>query len=49
LREALDVFAGQHIDITLKDADTCENQPHRLRDWVRITREVIEEKAGAFV
>ena len=38
-REALEVTRGQHIDITLKDVETVEGQPERLREWVRIVRE----------
>jgi len=42
-REALEVTRGQYIDITLKDIETVEGHPERLREWVRIVREVIAE------
>lgn len=32
-----------HIDITLKDVETVENDPDRVRNWVMLAREVIEE------
>lgn len=41
-REALDVCHGLHMDITLKDVQTVQNDPRRLAEWVRITRETIE-------
>ena len=39
-REALEASRGQHIDIMLKDIQTVQHQPERLRDWVAITREI---------
>lgn len=32
-----------HVDITLKDVETVENDPDRIRKWVEITREVIDD------
>jgi len=32
-----------HVDITLKDVETVQGDPTRVRRWVRITRELIEE------
>ena len=32
-----------HVDITLKDVETVGHDPDRVRKWVAITREVIEE------
>jgi hypothetical protein len=32
-------------DIIMKDTHTCNNEPHRLHEWVRIAREVAEEFA----
>ena len=32
-----------HVDITLKDVETVQGDPERVRRWVRITREVIGE------
>ncbi len=38
--------AGCHVDLTLKDVETVEGDPRRVRNWVRLAREVIEETAG---
>jgi hypothetical protein len=32
-----------HTDITLKDVETVQSDPQRVRDWVILTRQVIEE------
>ena len=37
---------GCHVDITLKDVETVENDPTRVDRWVQITRQVIEEIYG---
>ena len=37
---------GCHIDITLKDVETVQNEPDRIHRWVRLVREVIEEHMG---
>ena len=37
---------GCHTDITLKDVETVQNDPDRVRTWVRLTREVISEVYG---
>ena len=42
-REALEITKGQHVDITLKDIETVEGQPERLREWVMLVREVISD------
>ena len=42
-RETLQACQGLHIDITLKDIQTVQGAPERLREWVRITREAIGE------
>jgi hypothetical protein len=42
-RQALEDSKGCHVDIMLKDIQTLEGQPERLREWVRITREVAED------
>jgi hypothetical protein len=34
---------GRHVDITLKDVETVQHEPERLRRWVNITRQVSEE------
>jgi len=44
-RETLQLARGLHIDITLKDVETVQNDPRRLAEWTRITREIIEETA----
>jgi len=33
------------VDITLKDIETVQGDPTRLRRWVEVVREVIEESA----
>ena len=43
VHEALEVSKGCHVDITLKDIETVEHQPERLREWARIVREVADE------
>jgi hypothetical protein len=42
LRRDLDACRGCHVDITLKDVETVQGDPERVRRWVEITREVIE-------
>ncbi|MDT8390446.1 MAG: hypothetical protein RRC34_08070 [Lentisphaeria bacterium] len=32
-----------HVDITLKDVETVERDPDRVRNWVNVTRNVIDE------
>lgn len=39
IRTALEDARGCHVDITLKDIQTVENHPERLREWVKIVRE----------
>ena len=39
----LSACRGCHVDITLKDVETVQGDPERVRRWVEITREVIEE------
>ena len=34
---------GCHVDITLKDVETVQSDPRRVREWVKITRELIDE------
>ena len=45
IRRDLDACRGLHVDITLKDVNTVENQPQRLAEWVRTVREVADEYA----
>jgi hypothetical protein len=37
---------GCHTDITLKDVETVQNDAARVRTWVKLTREVIDEVYG---
>jgi len=32
------------FDITLKDVETVEKDPERIRNWVKIVRQVIDEQ-----
>jgi len=41
--EDLQAADGCHLDITLKDIQTVEYQPQRLRDWVKIVRSVADD------
>jgi len=34
-----------HVDITLKDVETVQSDPSRVRSWVEITRKIIGEFA----
>lgn len=42
LRQDLEACRGCCVDITLKDVETVQGDPERVRNWVRIAREVIE-------
>jgi hypothetical protein len=42
LRRDFEVLKGTHFDITLKDVETVEGDPSRVRKWVQIVREEIE-------
>jgi len=43
LKRDLHACRDCHVDITLKDVETVQGDPDRVRKWVRLTREVIEE------
>lgn len=43
LRRDLHACRNCHVDITLKDVETVQGEPERVRAWVRTTREVIDE------
>ncbi len=45
VRDAMEAAKGCHIDITLKDVQTVENEPERLKRWVEIVRDVTEDYA----
>ncbi|MBU0478589.1 hypothetical protein KKC91_08485 [bacterium] len=40
VKNAIEIAKGCYIDITLKDVQTVENDPNRVREWVRIVRDV---------
>ena len=42
-RGTFEACRGLHIDVTLKDIQTVQNEPERLRQWVQITKEVAAE------
>lgn len=46
LRRDLTACRNCHVDITLKDVETVERDPDRVRRWVSIARETIEEVFG---
>lgn len=46
LRRDLEACRDCHVDITLKDVQTVENDPERVKHWVNITREVIDGVFG---
>lgn len=37
---------GCHVDITLKDVETVQREPERLRRWLTVAREIIDEVYG---
>jgi hypothetical protein len=37
---------GCPVDVTLKDVETVEGDPDRVRKWVLLTREVIADLFG---
>lgn len=46
LRRDLRASRDCHVDITLKDVETVQNDPQRVKNWVVLAREVIEEVYG---
>ena len=46
LKRDLEACKDCHVDITLKDVETVESNPERARNWVKLTREVIDEVWG---
>ena len=46
LRRDLAACKECHVDITLKDVETVQRDPDRVRKWVALTREVVEEVFG---
>lgn len=43
LRRDLRACRDCHVDITLKDVETVERDPRRVRRWVQLAREAIAE------
>lgn len=43
VREAMEATKGCHVDITLKDIQTLEGEPDRLRKWVDAVRSVTDK------
>ncbi len=43
LRDDLTACRQCHVDVTLKDVETVQGDPNRVRSWVRVCREAIEE------
>lgn len=43
LRNTFEVTKDLHVDVTLKDVETVQGDPDRVRNWVQVTREVIDE------
>lgn len=39
----LTILRDCHIDITLKDVETAQRDPARIRNWVAVTRAVIDD------
>jgi hypothetical protein len=46
LRRDLRACKACHTDITLKDVETVQGDPNRVREWVKLTRRVIDEVCG---
>ncbi len=46
LRRDLTACRACHTDITLKDVETVQGDPNRVRQWVALTRQVIDEVHG---
>jgi hypothetical protein len=46
LRRDLGACRDCHVDVTLKDVQTVAGDPARVRNWVSVTREVIDETFG---
>jgi hypothetical protein len=43
LKRDLEACKDTHVDITLKDVETVEKDPDRVRKWVELTRQIIDE------
>jgi len=45
VRDAMETAKGCHVDITLKDIESVQGHPERLRDWVQLVRSISDEYA----
>ena len=45
LRRDFGFLRGLCFDITLKDVETVERDPRRIRAWVRLVREILDESS----
>ncbi|NLB69423.1 MAG: hypothetical protein GX804_07050, partial [Lentisphaerae bacterium] len=43
LRRDLHACRDLHVDITLKDVETVQSDPERVKKWLAIAREVVDE------
>ena len=46
MTHALEVSRGCHVDVTLKDVETVQSDPERVRKWVALVRSIIDEVYG---
>jgi len=46
LTKDLEACKDSHVDITLKDVETVEGDPERVKKWVNVTRSVIDKVFG---
>jgi hypothetical protein len=46
LSKDLALCRDSHVDVTLKDVETVQSDPTRVRRWVQLTRQVIDEAWG---
>jgi hypothetical protein len=46
LRRDFKICRNSYIDITLKDVETVQGDPERMRKWVALTRDLIAEQWG---
>jgi hypothetical protein len=43
LRRDFDILKGTHFDVTMKDLETVQNAPSRIKEWVDSVRQVTDE------
>jgi len=48
LRHELEVMAGCHVEIIMKDISTVRYQPQRLWEWARVAHEAVLEAAPSY-